>query len=314
MKLIFAFFISLFLLIILNSGFITSEQNEHNDLPKFLSGYTQVGDATWFKLLHAGTGTDTAGAGGLIFARVALVNEHDSILSYYNPVNTAASFPLKLSAPKFKGDQFYLFARLHRGDSAKWFINYDTLKKYYPATAINSAYFEKLNSTQYVGFVVKVDSIFSKERLAQPRKQPETVAELRAKSKQAIATYLADNNLNHLQPDKNGIYYKELIPGKGLRVMPGMKVSVLYKGTFTDGRVFETNMGDSKRKPLIFIAGQRMIPGFTDCILRMKDGGKSFFILPPEQAYGEKGEGVIPPWTPLVYEAEVKIIDANTRN
>lgn len=314
MKLIFAFFISLFLLILLNSGFTPSEQNEHNDLPEFLNHYTQVGDATWFKLLRAGTGTDTAGAGGLIFARVALVNEHDSILSYYNPVNTAASFPLKLSAPRFKGDQFYLFARLHRGDSAKWFIHYDTLKKYYPPTAINSAYFEQWNSPKYVGFLVKVDSVFTKDRLAQPRKQPETAAELKAKSKQAILTYLTDNHLTDLQPDKNGIYYKELVPGKGLRVMPGMKVSVLYKGTFTDGRVFDTNIGDPKRKPLIFIAGQSMIPGFTDCILRMKDGGKSFFILPPEQAYGEKGGGVIPPWTPLVYEAEVKIIDANTRN
>ncbi|MGL5889476.1 MAG: FKBP-type peptidyl-prolyl cis-trans isomerase [Bacteroidia bacterium] len=314
MKLIFAFFISLFLLIILNSGFINSEQNENPDLPKFLSSYTQVGNATWFKLLQAGTGTDTAGIGGVIFARVALVNEHDSILSYYNPVNTAASFPLKLSAPKFKGDQFELFARLHSGDSAKWFIHYDTLKKYYPPAAVNLAYFEKRNSPQYVGFVVKANSVLSKEKLTQPRKQPETVAELRAKSKKAIETYLADNNLTNLQPDKSGIYYKELIPGKGLRVMPGMKVSVLYKGTFTDGRVFDTNIGDPKRKPLIFIAGQSMIPGFTDCILRMKDGGKSFFILPPEQAYGEKGGGVIPPWTPLVYEAEVKIIDASTRN
>jgi FKBP-type peptidyl-prolyl cis-trans isomerase FkpA len=312
MKLITAFFVSM--LIVLSSAFILPKQQTNYALPEFLNGYTQTGSATWFKLLKAGTGTDTAGSGGVIFARIAVVNERDSLLGHYNPANVAASFPIKLSKPKFNGDPASLFARLHRGDSAKWYIHYDTLKKYDPPTAAIFTYFEQQSSPQYVGFVVKVDSLFTKEQLAQPRKQPETAAVFKSKSKQAIATYLADNNLTNLQPDKNGIYYKELIPGKGLRVMPGMKVSVFYKGTFTDGRVFDTNIGDSKRKPLIFIAGQSMIPGFTDCILRMKDGGKSFFILPPEQAYGEKGAGVIPPWTPLVYEAEVKIIDASTRN
>lgn len=306
---------SLVLLLFLNAGVRQLQQSE-----KFLEGYSQFSESTWIKLQPQSNHSDTAGVGGIVFVKLLLVDTNYKPIKNFYSSNWKTGTPLKLAPARFRGDFMDVLAGLHGGDSAVWFTKLDTLKKYYRT---RNGYDEfpleaQFDTMRFIGFIAKVDSVFTKAKvdgmMAKASSQKLTPAQQREKYKKQITDYLTDNNLNDLLPDRNGIYYKEIIPGKGLRVLPGMKVSVYYKGTFTDGRVFDTNMGDPKRSPLIFIAGKSMIPGFTDCILRMKDGGKSFFILPPEQAYGEKGAGNIPPWTPLIYEVEVKILDASTRN
>jgi peptidyl-prolyl cis-trans isomerase A (cyclophilin A) len=81
------------------------------------------------------------------------------------------------------------------------------------------------------------------------------------------------------------------------------QVTVFYRGTFTDGREFDGNMG---KQPISFGLNQ-VIPGWTEGLQLMKPGGRAVFYIPYQIAYGENGHpsGVIPPKSDLIFEVEL---------
>jgi len=81
------------------------------------------------------------------------------------------------------------------------------------------------------------------------------------------------------------------------------QVTVFYRGTFTDGREFDGNMG---KQPISFGLNQ-VIPGWTEGLQLMKPGGRAIFYIPYQIAYGENGHpsGVIPPKSDLIFEVEL---------
>jgi len=71
----------------------------------------------------------------------------------------------------------------------------------------------------------------------------------------------------------------------------GDTVSVEYKGTFTDGTVFDSSEG---REPLEFIAGAgRMIKGFDAAVIGMELNQEKIVTLQPADAYGEVDQSKI---------------------
>jgi FKBP-type peptidyl-prolyl cis-trans isomerase FklB len=83
-------------------------------------------------------------------------------------------------------------------------------------------------------------------------------------------------------------------------------VQVHYTGTFTDGKVFESTEGN--REPMVFPV-TKVIPGWTEALLRMKVGDKWRLTIPPELAYGAEGQfPSIPPNAVLIYDVELVAI------
>ncbi|MEI7621621.1 MAG: FKBP-type peptidyl-prolyl cis-trans isomerase [Candidatus Moraniibacteriota bacterium] len=94
--------------------------------------------------------------------------------------------------------------------------------------------------------------------------------------------------------------------GTGERVVKsGDKVSMLYTGKFVDGTVFDSSEkhgGD----PFDFTIGQRgIIEGWNQGTLGMKLGEKRTLMIPSALAYGQSGQGSIPPNTDLIFEVEL---------
>jgi FKBP-type peptidyl-prolyl cis-trans isomerase FkpA len=80
-------------------------------------------------------------------------------------------------------------------------------------------------------------------------------------------------------------------------------VRVHYRGTFTDGREFDSSFkrGQPAEFPL-----NRVIPCWTEGVQKMKPGGKAKLTCPSAIAYGERGAGgTIPPNTTLQFEVEL---------
>lgn len=75
------------------------------------------------------------------------------------------------------------------------------------------------------------------------------------------------------------------------RVEKGLFVSVNYKGTLQNGDVFDTSHG---RQPLeIKLGAGQLIAGFERELEGMSLNEKKTFTLDPEDAYGQRNEGLM---------------------
>lgn len=105
----------------------------------------------------------------------------------------------------------------------------------------------------------------------------------------------------------SGLQYKELREGTGRTATPESTVKVHYRGTFIDGREFDSSYDDPE--PAQFVAN-RVIPGWTEALTHMKEGAKWQLFVPSELAYGEAGRGPIPPNAVLIFEVElIEVVD-----
>jgi FKBP-type peptidyl-prolyl cis-trans isomerase len=96
------------------------------------------------------------------------------------------------------------------------------------------------------------------------------------------------------------IKIEELAPGNGETIaQSGHNVDLKYKGTFTDGRVFDSGQFSFQ------VGSGQVIQGFDMGVTGMKVGGKRRITVPPELGYGERGAGPIPGNTTLVFELEI---------
>ncbi|HWI15729.1 MAG TPA: FKBP-type peptidyl-prolyl cis-trans isomerase [Burkholderiales bacterium] len=102
---------------------------------------------------------------------------------------------------------------------------------------------------------------------------------------------------------KSGLVYRATQEGSGESPSASDTVRVHYRGTFPDGREFDSSYkrGQPAEFPL-----NRVIPCWTEGVQRMKTGGKAKLTCPPGIAYGQRGAGgVIPPNATLVFDIEL---------
>jgi FKBP-type peptidyl-prolyl cis-trans isomerase FkpA len=108
----------------------------------------------------------------------------------------------------------------------------------------------------------------------------------------------------------SGLIYTALAEGKGPSPTAADTVKVHYRGTFLDGREFDSSY--ARNAPATFPLG-RVIPCWTEGVQKMKVGGKAQLVCPPAIAYGERGagNGAIPPNATLRFEVE--LLEINPR-
>lgn len=105
----------------------------------------------------------------------------------------------------------------------------------------------------------------------------------------------------------SGLVYRSLKDGSGASPTASDKVKVHYRGTFADGREFDSSY---KRNAAIDFPLNGVIPCWTEGVQRMKVGGKAKLTCPAAIAYGSRGAGgVIPPNTTLLFEVELLAVN-----
>ncbi len=101
----------------------------------------------------------------------------------------------------------------------------------------------------------------------------------------------------------SGLVYRSLKEGNGASPAATDTVKVHYRGSFPDGREFDSSY--KRNEPTEFPLN-RVIPCWTEGVQKMKVGGKAKLTCPAEIAYGSRGAGgVIPPNATLQFEIEL---------
>lgn len=104
----------------------------------------------------------------------------------------------------------------------------------------------------------------------------------------------------------SGLKYIDLKVGTGEKVKIGSNVSVMYTGTFRDGKKFDGNVGNGKPPYDLTVGDGQVIKGWEEGLVGMQKGGKRKLSIPYQLAYGEEGKPPrIPPKTDLYFEIEV---------
>lgn len=110
----------------------------------------------------------------------------------------------------------------------------------------------------------------------------------------------------------SGLLYRELQAGEGKTPGADDSVVVNYRGNLIDGSEFDSSY--ERGKPASFKV-KKVIKGWREALLLMKEGAKWELFIPPELAYGKRGHSKsIPPNSALVYEVELISVKGSEKN
>jgi len=121
-----------------------------------------------------------------------------------------------------------------------------------------------------------------------------------------ILAYIEQNSLN-AQKSESGLYYVINEPGTGEFPLATSRVKIAYRGTFTNGVVFDESSVNGTTFNL-----QEVIAGWTEGIPLFKENGSGILLIPSHLAYGNTGiRGIIPPGAVLIFDVNLIAIVNN---
>lgn len=122
------------------------------------------------------------------------------------------------------------------------------------------------------------------------------------KSPQQPESVLETIKEDQLQPSNNLMEQNEKI------AKIGDVLVVRYTGRLEDGTVFDSNIDPKFGHVEAFqfeLGARRVIEGWDEGFVGMKEGEKKTLVVPPEKGYGPQAIGTIPPNSTLIFDVEL---------
>ncbi|TSA59277.1 MAG: hypothetical protein D4R41_03090 [Sediminibacterium sp.] len=188
------------------------------------------------------------------------------------------------------------------GDKIEFRMSVDTLKKLGMV-----AYNDIFKKGDFISGRVDILKTFP----GQPEMMKDYAIEMDAEKAREIKdlkTY-ADSKKLKTQSTQNGVLVEIQNPGTLPMADSGMQATILYRGAFVNGKIFDSNMVNSKLvgQPLNVTVGVgSVIRGWDEGLRLFGKGGKGRLLVPALLAYGPQGSApVIPPYANLVFDIEI---------
>lgn len=166
----------------------------------------------------------------------------------------------------------------------------------------------------FLTFILKIDKVQSLE---------DAIAERNAgieKQKQAevsdINNYISTNKLSPVTT-ASGLKYVITQPSALRKPIAGDTILVNYAGTLINGKLFDTSIQSVAKaggldqpgrpyEPISIILGETpLVAGWTEALALLPQGSKAKLIIPSNLGYADKGQGEIPPYSPLLFDMEI---------
>ncbi|MDP0499373.1 MAG: FKBP-type peptidyl-prolyl cis-trans isomerase [Verrucomicrobiota bacterium JB022] len=148
----------------------------------------------------------------------------------------------------------------------------------------------------------KAQQIYMSKMEAFQAKEEAKAAEQAKANKEAGAAYLTKLDAeNNVQKAESGLRYEIIELGEGKQPTGSDRVTVNYTGTLIDGTEFDS--GEGVQFPL-----NGVVPGFSEGIQLIKEGGKARLYIPSDLAYGDapaRPGSPIEPGSTLIFDVEL---------
>ena len=112
-----------------------------------------------------------------------------------------------------------------------------------------------------------------------------------------LEAYLSSAGITTATKHCSGMYYVIENSGTGVQPNACSSVTVHYKGSLTNGTVFD------ERDYQFSLSG--VIPGWTNGVPLIKKGGRIHLYIPPSLGYGSQPNGPIPANSILVFDIDL---------
>ena len=129
------------------------------------------------------------------------------------------------------------------------------------------------------------------------------VIDYEVENEEEIVAYIADNNLD-ATASGSGLYYVIEEEGTGAQPEADSNVTVVYKGYFTNGTVF-----DETDELGISLNLNQVIPGWSEGMQYFKEGGSGKLLIPSSLAYGRYGTSSIPGGAVIIFDVNLKSVN-----
>ncbi|MGI5506682.1 FKBP-type peptidyl-prolyl cis-trans isomerase [Lentzea sp. CA-135723] len=101
---------------------------------------------------------------------------------------------------------------------------------------------------------------------------------------------------------------KDLVPGTGAEVKAGSTATVNYQlTTFSDKKVLDSSFKRGEPFPVENVGQARVIDGWNEGIIGLKENGRRLLVVPPAKGYGQGGNGIQPNETLIFVIDGVKV-------
>lgn len=163
-------------------------------------------------------------------------------------------------------------------------------------------------------FILKIDKVQTlDEAIAERNASIEAIKNAETTNREK---YIADHKLL-LKTTPSGLKYRITQPSLKRKPLAGDTLLVNYTGRTLDGKVFDSSIQANAQKaglqqegrtyePLEVVAGAGgVIKGWEEGLLLLNEGSKAEMIIPSDLAYGEQGNGDIPPYSTLIFDLEL---------
>ena len=126
--------------------------------------------------------------------------------------------------------------------------------------------------------------------------------ENRHKGKDFLTAYAGKQGVISLS---DGLQYLIIKAGNGKNPGDNSTVQCRYRGMLTDGSAFDET--DQNQPARIHVSG--LVPGLKEAVKLMSAGAKWQVVIPPQLAYGERGDRAVAPNAVLIYDIEIVAVD-----
>lgn len=194
------------------------------------------------------------------------------------------------------------------GDSTVFILSVDSLIK---RNMINPSD-KSFKKGDRITCKIKILKAFKSEQEVEPDYKQESELE-KAREIKEVEKYLADKGIK-AEKTKNGAFVEIQSAGDALKAEPGKEASVMYKGyLMTNKEVFDTNMDSTKGHTdpyKVQVGTGGVIPGWEEALPYFGKGGKGRIFVPAMLAYGMQARPEIPAYSNLIFDIEVKDVNA----